>query len=67
MSNLETVSEEVVCAVGKNVGDAEILPPRAVPLAGVRAMDVRFGPYPENMPAPLPAPALPNVQLRPRG
>ena len=27
----------------------------------------RFGPYPEGMPAPLPAPELPNVQLRPRG
>jgi hypothetical protein len=27
----------------------------------------RFGPYPEGYPAPLPAPALPNAQLRPRG
>ncbi|MFI7480853.1 pirin family protein [Kocuria sp. M1R5S2] len=27
----------------------------------------RFGPYPEGQPAPLPAPALPTVQLRPRG
>ena len=27
----------------------------------------RFGTFPENTPAPLPAPALPNVQLRPRG
>ena len=26
----------------------------------------RFGPYPEGYPAPLPAPALPNAQLRPR-
>ncbi|MFI7741375.1 pirin family protein [Kocuria rhizosphaericola] len=27
----------------------------------------RFGPYPDGQPAPLPAPALPTVQLRPRG
>ena len=27
----------------------------------------RFGPYPEGYPDPLPAPELPNVQLRPRG
>ncbi|PLC11778.1 pirin [Kocuria flava] len=27
----------------------------------------RFGPYPDGQPAPLPAPALPGVQLRPRG
>lgn len=27
----------------------------------------RFGPYPPDQPAPLPAPALPTVQLRPRG
>ncbi|WP_187393348.1 pirin family protein [Arthrobacter echini] len=28
---------------------------------------LRFGPFPEGTPAPLPAPVLPNVQLRPRG
>ena len=27
----------------------------------------RFGPYPAGQPAPLPAPTLPTVQLRPRG
>ena len=27
----------------------------------------RFGPFPDGSPAPLPAPVLPNVQLRPRG
>ncbi|WP_314193068.1 pirin family protein [uncultured Arthrobacter sp.] len=27
----------------------------------------RFGPFPEGYPAPLPAPALPNARLRPRG
>lgn len=27
----------------------------------------RFGPFPAGYPAPLPAPELPNVQLRPRG
>ncbi len=27
----------------------------------------RFGPYPEGQPDPLPAPAMPTVQLRPRG
>lgn len=27
----------------------------------------RFGPFPAGQPAPLPAPALPNAQLRPRG
>lgn len=27
----------------------------------------RFGPFPEGLPDPLPAPRLPNVQLRPRG
>ena len=27
----------------------------------------RFGPYPAGQPAPLPAPPMPNVQLRPRG
>lgn len=27
----------------------------------------RFGPYPPGQPAPLPAPTLPNVELRPRG
>jgi redox-sensitive bicupin YhaK (pirin superfamily) len=27
----------------------------------------RFGPFPEGTPAPLPAPVLPNAQLRPRG
>ncbi|MGQ1796039.1 pirin family protein [Kocuria oceani] len=31
------------------------------------AADPRFGPYPEGQPAPLPAPALPTVPLRPRG
>lgn len=41
MSNVETESEEVVCAFEQNVGDAEVLPPRAVPLGGVRAMEVR--------------------------
>jgi redox-sensitive bicupin YhaK (pirin superfamily) len=41
MSNLETVPEEVVCAFEKTFGDAEVLPPRAVPLGGIRAMDVR--------------------------
>ncbi|MEH0108199.1 pirin family protein [Tersicoccus sp. MR15.9] len=29
--------------------------------------DERFGPYPAGQPAPLPAPALPTVRLRPRG
>lgn len=41
MSNLETVPEEVVCAFEKTFGDAQVLPPRAVPLGGIRAMDVR--------------------------
>lgn len=27
----------------------------------------RFGPYPSGQPAPLPAPVMPNVRLRPRG
>lgn len=27
----------------------------------------RFGPYPDGQPAPLPAPVMPTVQLRPRG
>ncbi|MCZ2403193.1 pirin family protein [Paenarthrobacter sp. Z7-10] len=27
----------------------------------------RFGPYPDGQPAPLPAPVLPSVRLRPRG
>lgn len=50
---------------------AEIdLEPPAPPAAG-RYPDgapyPRFGPFPEATPAPLPAPVLPNVQLRPRG
>lgn len=35
--------------------------------AADEAATPRFGPYPEGQPAPLPAPALPTVQLRPRG
>ncbi|MDQ0680494.1 redox-sensitive bicupin YhaK (pirin superfamily) [Arthrobacter pascens] len=31
------------------------------------APNPRFGPFPEGNPAPLPAPVLPNAQLRPRG
>lgn len=41
MSNLETVPKEVVCAFEEYVGDTEVLSPRAVPLGGIRAMDVR--------------------------
>jgi hypothetical protein len=29
--------------------------------------DLRFGPFPAGEPAALPAPALPNARLRPRG
>ncbi|ALO65635.1 pirin [Arthrobacter alpinus] len=41
MSNLETKPDEVICEFEKNIGDAEVLPPRAVPLGGIRAMEVR--------------------------
>lgn len=41
MSNLETTPDEVICEFEQNIGDSEVLPPRAVPLGGVRAMDVR--------------------------
>ena len=46
---------------------AEAVPP---PVGGAYddgAPHPRFGPYPDGQPAPLPAPALPTVQLRPRG
>jgi len=44
--------------------------PAAPPADGVYPDGVpypRFGPFPEGFPAPLPAPALPNARLRPRG
>ncbi|MET1065242.1 MAG: pirin family protein [Arthrobacter sp.] len=41
MSNLETAPTEVVCGSGDSVGGMEVLPPRDVPLGGVRAMTVR--------------------------
>ncbi len=41
MSNLETKPEEVICEFEQNIGASEVLPPRDVPLGGVRAMDVR--------------------------
>lgn len=34
--------------------------------AGTGSAGLRFGTFPEGEPAPLPAPALPNVRLRPR-
>jgi len=37
-------------------------PDSGAPIAG----DERFGPFPEDQPAPLPAPALPGGRLRPR-
>jgi redox-sensitive bicupin YhaK (pirin superfamily) len=50
---------------------AEIGAEPAIPPVGGRYPDgtphPRFGSFPEGYPAPLPAPALPNVQLRPRG
>ena len=44
--------------------------PAAPPTGGAYADGApfpRFGPFPDGQPAPLPAPALPNAQLRPRG
>ena len=44
--------------------------PAAAPAGGIYPDGVpypRFGPFPEGYPAPLPAPALPNARLRPRG
>jgi redox-sensitive bicupin YhaK (pirin superfamily) len=41
MSNLEVIPEEVTCEFEQNVSGTEVLPPRAVPLGGVRAMEVR--------------------------
>jgi len=35
--------------------------------SGGRASDLRFGPFPPGGPAALPAPALPNARIRPRG
>jgi hypothetical protein len=35
--------------------------------AGGGASGLRFGPFPPGGPAALPAPALPNARIRPRG
>jgi hypothetical protein len=35
--------------------------------AGGEASGLRFGPFPPGGPAALPAPALPNARIRPRG
>ena len=47
--------------------DAEAADPPAGGAYPDHAPYPRFGPYPAGQPAPLPAPALPTVQLRPRG
>jgi redox-sensitive bicupin YhaK (pirin superfamily) len=61
--------EEVVAY--RAAWQAEIGAEPAAPPAGGTYPDgapyPRFGPYPEGYPAPLPAPALPNAQLKPRG
>lgn len=50
---------------------AEPLPgvdPAVLAAAGFSSSDApRFGPYPDDQPAALPAPPLPNARLRPRG
>lgn len=46
---------------------AEPAPPPAGGTYPDGAPSPRFGPFPEGHPAPLPAPVLPNAQLRPRG
>ncbi|MGP4032724.1 pirin family protein [Pseudarthrobacter sp. 1C304] len=46
---------------------AEIGACDAAPAAGAGADGLRFGVFPPGEPAPLPAPALPNARLRPRG
>ena len=61
--------EEVVAY--RAAWQAEIGAEPAAPPAGGTYPDgapyPRFGPFPEGYPAPLPAPALPNARLRPRG
>ena len=61
--------EEVVAY--RAAWQAEIdVEPLAAPTDGIYddgAPYPRFGPYPQGQPAPLPAPTMPNVQLRPRG
>lgn len=61
--------EEVVAY--RAAWQAEIGAEPAVPPSGSTYPDgapyPRFGPFPEGTPAPLPAPVLPNAQLRPRG
>jgi redox-sensitive bicupin YhaK (pirin superfamily) len=61
--------EEVVAY--RAAWQAEIGAERASPPSGGAYPDgasyPRFGPFPQVTPAPLPAPVLPNAQLRPRG
>jgi redox-sensitive bicupin YhaK (pirin superfamily) len=61
--------EEVVAY--RAAWQAEIGAEPAAPPAGGTYPDgapyPRFGPFPQGYPAPLPAPALPNARLRPRG
>ncbi|MCZ9881741.1 hypothetical protein [Arthrobacter sp. B2a2-09] len=56
MSNLETIAQEILCGGDGQHEGIEFLPPREVPLGGLRAM-----------PVGRTAPVLPNAQLRLRG
>jgi redox-sensitive bicupin YhaK (pirin superfamily) len=59
--------EEVVAYRAEWQAEIGLEPSPAASAGDAAAPRSRYGPYPEGQPAPIPAPAMPTVRLRPRG